>query len=29
MYFAVGGRNTQSGLYRVTYNGGEPTAPAG
>ena len=29
MYFAVGGRNTQSGLYRVTYHGGEPTAPAG
>ncbi len=29
MYFAVGGRNTQSGLYRVTYNGSEPTAPAG
>ena len=28
MYFAVGGRNTQSGLYRVTYNGGESTAPA-
>ena len=23
MYFAVGGRNTQSGLYRVTYDGGE------
>jgi putative heme-binding domain-containing protein len=29
MYFAVGGRNTQSGLYRVTYNGGEPTTRAG
>ena len=28
MYFAVGGRNTQSGLYRVTYAGGEPTSPA-
>jgi putative heme-binding domain-containing protein len=27
MYFAVGGRRTQSGLYRVTYVGGEPTAP--
>ena len=27
MYFAVGGRNTQSGLYRVTYDGDEPTAP--
>jgi putative heme-binding domain-containing protein len=27
MYFAVGGRNTQSGLYRVTYHGNEPTAP--
>jgi putative heme-binding domain-containing protein len=26
MYFAVGGRNTQSGLYRVTYDGPEPTA---
>ena len=25
MYFAVGGRNTQSGLYRVTYDGDEPT----
>ncbi len=29
MYFAVGGRNTQSGLYRVTYHGTEPTTPAG
>ncbi len=29
MYFAVGGRNTQSGLYRVTYHGSEPTVPAG
>ncbi len=28
MYFAVGGRNTQSGLYRVTYDGKEPTAAA-
>ena len=28
MYFAVGGRNTQSGLYRVTYTGPESTAPA-
>lgn len=28
MYFAVGGRNTQSGLYRVTYTGEEPTVPA-
>jgi putative heme-binding domain-containing protein len=28
MYFAIGGRNTQSGLYRVTYVGGESTAPA-
>ena len=28
MYFAVGGRNTQSGLYRVTYAGAEPTSPA-
>jgi putative heme-binding domain-containing protein len=25
MYFAVGGRKTQSGLYRVTYVGSEPT----
>src|SRR3954451_15631265 len=25
MYFAVGGRKTQSGLYRVTYVGPEPT----
>jgi putative heme-binding domain-containing protein len=29
MYFTTGGRNMQSGLYRVTYAGGEPTAPAG
>ncbi len=28
MYFAVGGRRTQSGLYRVTYVGTESTAPA-
>jgi putative heme-binding domain-containing protein len=28
MYFAVGGRRTQSGLYRVTYTGGESTTPA-
>lgn len=27
MYFAVGGRKTQSGLYRVTYAGSESTAP--
>ena len=27
LYFAIGGRNTQSGLYRVTYAGGESTAP--
>jgi putative heme-binding domain-containing protein len=26
MYFAIGGRNTQSGLYRVTYSGQESTA---
>src|SRR4030095_10810383 len=26
MYFAVGGRNTQSALYRVTYTGSESTA---
>ena len=25
-YFTIGGRNTQSGLYRVTYVGDEPTA---
>jgi putative heme-binding domain-containing protein len=24
LYFAIGGRNTQSGLYRVTYTGKEP-----
>lgn len=28
MYFAVGGRRTQSALYRVTYIGRESTAPA-
>ena len=28
MYFAVGGRKTQSGLYRVTYVGKESTASA-
>ncbi len=27
-YFAVGGRKTQSGLYRVTYTGTESTAPS-
>lgn len=27
MYFAIGGRRVQSGLYRVTYTGGELTAP--
>jgi putative heme-binding domain-containing protein len=26
MYFLIGGRGTQSGLYRVTYNGKESTA---
>jgi putative heme-binding domain-containing protein len=29
MYFAVGGRKTQSALYRVTYTGSESTAPVG
>jgi putative heme-binding domain-containing protein len=29
MYFTIGGRNTQSGLYRVTYTGSEPTAAVG
>ncbi|MCI0380516.1 MAG: c-type cytochrome [Gemmataceae bacterium] len=30
MYFAIGGRNTMSGLYRITYVGKEPTqSPAG
>ncbi|MBB5034374.1 c-type cytochrome [Prosthecobacter vanneervenii] len=28
MYFAVGGRKSQSGVYRVTYVGEESTAPA-
>jgi putative heme-binding domain-containing protein len=28
MYFAIGGRKVQSGLYRVTYTGGESTAPS-
>lgn len=28
MYFTVGGRRTQSALYRVTYTGTENTAPA-
>jgi putative heme-binding domain-containing protein len=27
MYFLIGGRGTQSGLYRVTYTGNESTAP--
>lgn len=27
MYFAIGGRKVQSGLYRLTYKGEEPTAP--
>ncbi len=27
MYFAIGGRRVQSGLYRVTYIGKEPTTP--
>ena len=27
MYFAIGGRKVQSGLYRVTYTGNESTAP--
>ncbi len=27
LYFVTGGRNTQSGLYRVSYVGNEPTAP--
>ncbi len=27
MYFAIGGRKVQSGLYRVTYTGAESTAP--
>lgn len=28
MYFTIGGRRVQSGLYRVTYAGDESTAPA-
>ncbi len=28
MYFTIGGRGAQSALYRVTYTGSEPTAPA-
>ncbi len=28
MYFAIGGRKTQSALYRMTYIGTEPTTPA-
>lgn len=28
MYFAIGGRGTQSAVYRVTYAGAESTAPA-
>lgn len=28
LYFTIGGRRTQSGLYRVTYTGNESTAPA-
>ncbi len=28
MYFTIGGRNTMSGLYRVTYVGSESTAPS-
>jgi len=28
LYFAIGGRKTQSGLYRVTYTGKESTAAA-
>lgn len=28
MYFAIGGRRVQSGLYRITYTGKESTAPA-
>lgn len=27
MYFAIGGRRVQSGLYRVTYTGSDSTAP--
>ena len=28
MYFTIGGRKVQSGVYRVTYTGKESTAPA-
>jgi len=28
MYFTIGGRRVQSGLYRVTYTGKESTAPS-
>lgn len=28
LYFTIGGRGTQSELFRVTYTGDEPTAPA-
>ncbi|QDU27824.1 Cytochrome c [Anatilimnocola aggregata] len=28
MYFAIGGRKTKSGLYRVTYTGSESTEPS-
>lgn len=28
MYFAIGGRRAQSGLYRITYVGDESTAPS-
>jgi putative heme-binding domain-containing protein len=28
LYFTIGGRKTQSGLYRVTYTGTESTAPS-
>src|SRR6266851_5338010 len=28
LYFTIGGRQTQSGLYRVTYTGPESTAPS-
>jgi putative heme-binding domain-containing protein len=28
MYVTVGGRRTESGLYRITYNGNDPTSPS-
>src|ERR1700736_1523896 len=28
LYFAIGGRKTQSGLYRITYTGKDSTAPS-